>query len=52
MTTGLADTTAYYGNVVMSDLESSAEAGSSLVTFSVTLSGSDLLAETEPATQY
>jgi predicted secreted protein len=52
MTTGLTDTTAYYGNVVISDLETTAEAGDALVTFSVTLAGSDLLVETEPAVQY
>jgi predicted secreted protein len=52
MSTGLADTTAYFGDVVISDLETTAEAADALVTFSVTLSGSNLLLEAEPATKY
>ena len=48
MTTGLADTTAYYGTAIISDLEQSAEAGDTLVTFSASLSGSGLIVIVDP----
>ena len=48
MTTGLADTPAYYGTAVISDLEMTADAGDEMINFSVTLSGSGLITTVDP----
>jgi hypothetical protein len=48
MTTGIADTAAYYGSAIISDLEQSAEAGDTLITFSASFSGSGLIVTVDP----
>jgi len=46
--TGLADTVAYYGTAVLSDLSLDAPAGDEFATFSGTLSGSGLIVTVDP----
>lgn len=46
--TGLADTSAYFGTAIFSDLTWDAAAGDELSTFSATLSGSGAIVTTDP----
>jgi len=48
MDTGLADTTAYYGTAVLTDLEMTAAAGDEFTTFSSTLDGSGAILSVDP----
>jgi len=48
MDTGLTDTVAYYGEGVFGDLSLDAAAGDELATFSGTISGSGVIATTDP----
>ena len=48
MDTGLADTAAYYGSAIMSDLEMNAPTGDEFATFSCTLEGSGAIVTVDP----
>jgi len=48
MSTGLTDTTFYYGTALISDLSADFASGDDLATFSCSLSGSGLIVEVDP----
>ena len=48
MDTGLADTAAYYGTAIMSDLQATFPTGDEWATFSMTLEGSGAIVTTDP----
>jgi predicted secreted protein len=48
MSTGLQDTPSYYGTAIISDLEQTADAADAFLTFSISLSGSGIIVETDP----
>lgn len=48
MTTGLADTAAYYGEAIIVDLSADAPTGDEFATFSCTLSGSGSIVSVDP----
>lgn len=49
MDTGLADTAAYYGTAIFTDLTADAPTGDEFATFSATLSGSGSIVTVDPA---
>lgn len=48
MSTGLADTTNYYGSAILTDLSADAPTGDEFATFSATLSGSGAIVSVDP----